>query len=93
MDDESDAVFAGDERRELAYSVGKASGSVPLSGLFVRPVTWVYVNVMLEFIPIIFSAIGNRDLGERLAADNREVMRELMAGFRGEPSPSGVGDD
>jgi len=91
MSEDSDMVFAGDERRELAYSMGNGAGKIPLSGFFVRPMVWFY-SIMLKFIPTIFSVIGKRNLGERMAADNQEILKELMAGFRGEESPSGVGD-
>lgn len=93
MSEDSDMVFAGDERRELAYSMGKGAGKIPLSGFFVRPMVWIYSNIMLRFVPIIFSLIRKRNLGERMAADNREILKELMAGFRGEDSPSGMGSD
>jgi len=91
MSEDSDMVFAGDERRELAYSMGQSVGKVPLSGLFVRPMVWMYSNIMLKIVPLVFSLVRKRDLGERMVADNREILKELMAGFRGEDSPSGIG--
>ncbi|WP_436928739.1 hypothetical protein [Halosimplex halobium] len=84
MSDNSEMVFAGDERRELAYSMGEGVGSIPLSGLVVRPIVWFYVNVQLKLVSIVFSLIQKRELGERLVADNEVIMDELMAGFRGE---------
>ncbi|WP_459194685.1 hypothetical protein [Halosimplex sp. J119] len=88
MTDDSDMVFAGDERRELAFSLGQGAGKIPLSGLFVRPIVWCY-SIMLNFVPAMFSIVRKRGLGERMAADNREILKELMAGFRGAESPSG----
>lgn len=90
MSGESDAVFAGDERRELAYSMGKGASKIPLIGFFLRPMVWIYANVMLNLVAIIFSLIGQGDLGKRMAADNQEILKELMAGYRGEDSPSGM---
>lgn len=92
MSEDSDMVFAGDERRELAYSMGKGAAKIPLSGFFVRPMVWMYSNIMLKLVPVIFSLVRKRSLGERMAADNQEILKELMAGFRGEESPSGMGD-
>jgi len=91
MNNESDIVFASDERRELAYSLGERTGRIPLSGIIVIPCIIIY-GIQLKFVPAIFSIVGSRDLGERMAADNQEILKEFMAGFRGNESPSDRGN-
>jgi hypothetical protein len=84
MAQETDTVYGGEERKELAYSMGSAAGKIPLSGIFVRPLVWMYLNVMLKIAGLVFSIVGKGELGQRLVADNKAILEELMAGFRGE---------
>ncbi|WP_415381701.1 hypothetical protein [Halosimplex sp. TS25] len=84
---EHDPVYGAEERRELAYSMGKATSSVPLSGYFVRPVIWWY-RLTLTLVPVLFGALGKRELGERLRNDNQIITEHVMAGHRNEPQPT-----